>query len=98
MNSYSRLCLLGIITLCQASQLRGDGPLSLRIEDEPETTFTPAYTAEELATPPIGEIKKLYLRDVNFCRAWLGQLITGASAEEKGEPVFSMMQSCETML
>jgi hypothetical protein len=46
---------------------------------------TAEYTEDELASPPVGEIKKKELRLVNQLRVWLAEMVAGVPAGEDGQ-------------
>jgi len=50
-------------------------------------------TAEELADPPPGEIRKLYLREVNEVRSQVQATVDQVSSDQRNLPIFVTLQS-----
>lgn len=63
-----------------------------------ESGLPPVPTAEELATPPSGEIRKLYLRDVNDARTAIQTTIAQVPADQQSAAIFITVQSVKNGL
>jgi hypothetical protein len=100
----TQLLLITILTGMASANLLGVG-LSLPagnagIEDLIGRGAAPEPTPEELAEPPAGEIRKLYLRDVNASRSGLGAVLGAVPAGPEGQqsPIFVKLQTIKAGL
>ena len=100
----TQLLLITILTGMASANLLGVG---LRLpagnignEDAIGRGAAPEPTPEELAEPPAGEIRKLYLRDVNASRSGLGAVLGAVPAGPEGQqsPIFAKLQTIKAGL
>src|SRR5690349_16805227 len=70
------------------------------ISDSISSELPVPYTAEEIATPPVGEIRKKYLREVDRSRSGLAAVLGGVSEGPDGQqsPLFAKLQKFKTGL
>jgi hypothetical protein len=98
MKTITSILILGFVLMIVCPCRAFSQGLSLPNNDSTDNSLPIPYSSEELAEPPQGEIKRMYLREVNICRNMLQQLITAGSSDQQDAAIFTTFQSLKADL